>query len=1165
MVKRKFQNLLIILFISMTMIFNHFQVIYTLRPNMLLSNYAQLFEEDEPQVIQKNIPNLQINNLTRDTIEYYVEQGVKFELKTNESKEMLTTSETNVSITSEVLNSSFQLLSTGNNCNDWFNETKYGDVNVSTILVENEEVFRLHFSNKSNFNSGVNNSKFLVSSSPNLVSFPTIISFKFRIPLISPELLSSPHTLSLDFKFNNGIISFILSNQGETYSGDGFEELENNVIFDNKSSSIYILCNETAPFSWRNISHNITRLITTYLPPEEFSNFLNLQSLFCHTIAYIPYNLSLDINNLKYFTYLPCPSIDYTIGETEISTVDGTLAFNSIMENFTLSASENSSWKNNTITYIEVNLIRVKLFESSCVVKEWNETKIRVNMILDIPDILEYVSSSNVHILLPSDWINITLLNESVDFMFFNKTKMLNTYLLGKFYQINVSGIVRGTLEAWTPNYVSNIIVPTDVCRNEVIQIRGELRYPFSEDIHLYLQNESFCYHQTTLPMINSTFIFPEITITEQFPLGILQLSLNWSNSWEFGIFEQLIYVHQQESPNSLILFHSSQNVFIYQFESFMINISLFQNGEKYSTNSTIVLLMKGSDCLFFSRSSDNEYILNISHVIWDPGIYNIDLFAFDGSLFFAKEILNLTIKPASIFWSFENLPCVLEKNDSVNFRLYSYINPQGDDYYLILSGLTIRIWINATIISSYITNADGLVDIFFDLNYSSIDEYLQVTVEGMLEGETLKLQTLMFLISNETNLNDGDRAYITEIMRSPVKANKTFFVYYNVEYSNNNLNWFVPVESFQNIILSGYIMRDNYIIGTTIVDHLVTWKIEANQSNNDILVLELPCPTLFVIKETVSKKFRLELTVYSQLTINNYSMDINLRFLGFPFSNLSLFDSLNRNITNLFPIAIEEGIVSLFQFNIISGFEIRYFLEGYLLVLDIALKKPFQSSYIYNESIIGSWRIYTPVDFSFKVLYSILGLGSWECYNTSLEVLPNSTSVITAVLPPQSWNNTISIQLVVSYLSNLTLVSSSQNFTIYDPFPPTLDYSIEFLVDNTLRIHAFVFEPEKASGIKNITLLMNDQNKSATSLSLNHYCFDISKNAVQTPIIKVVDWANNEKFLELTNLNSIISESPSLLKLMQSQYLLPLLSSITLIGGIFISRIIKKRRATIF
>ncbi|UCG00571.1 MAG: hypothetical protein JSW11_13190 [Candidatus Heimdallarchaeota archaeon] len=1163
---QKLKDLLVILFITIAIIISHFAVYNTLfYPNTAYSTHKQVLEDDL-QAIQKNRPNLEINDLTGEPMQYYIEQGENFELKTNETKVMLTTSETNVSIRSRAINSSFQLISTGNNSsNEWKNDTEYGNVNVSTILLGNEKVFRLSFVNRSVFDSGVNNSKFLVSSNPSLINFPTIISFDFRIPFLSQELLNSSHTLSLDFKFNNGKITFILSDWGGTLSGEGFEEVEEDIIYDNRSSSIYVLCNETSPFmNWRHISHNITRIITANLPPEDYPNFSNLKSLFCHMITYIPYNLTLDINDITYFTSLPpYPPINYTIGETMVFTDNGTLSYDSRMENFTLSASEEYPWKNNSQTYLDVNVTRTKSLESFCEFIEWNETKVRINVAINIPNILKNASFSNIHIILPSDWMNITFLNESNTLKFYNQTKMLNEFILGNHWQINVFGIVWGILEAWAPNYFSNVEVPTDVCRNEIILLRGYLRYPLSGDINLYLQNGSFTFHQTTLPMINSTFIFPEITITEEFPLGLLQLTLNWSNSWEFGIFEKLIYIHEQGSSSSHILFQSAQTIDIHQFESFSINLSLLQNGETYSSNSTIVFLMKGSDCLFFSHLSLNNYILNVSHVTWDPGNYSIDVIASDGSLFFAKDMLNLTIKPASIFWSFENLKSTLAQNESIAFRLYSYINPQGDDYFKILSGLTIRIWINATINSIFETNSEGFVDIYCDFTYTTNSDYLQVVIEGMLEGEVCKLQTLLFLLSNETSLSDGDRAYIHEIMRSPIKANETFYVYYQIDYSTNNSKWFVHIESFSNVVLSAYILRDNYIIGTDIENDLLVWTLEASQLNDDILVIELPGPTALVIEESISKKFRFKLEVFSEITTNNYSIDINLKFLGFPFSNLSLFDSLNRNVTDLFPITIKGEIVSLFQFNIIGGFEICYFLEGYLHELNIIIRKPFQASYSYNESIFGSWRINTPIEFSYMVSYSILGLGSWECYNTSLEVLPNSTSVITAFLPPQNWNSTISIQLIVKYFSDLLLVSPLQNFTIRDPFPPMLDYSIELLAD-IVRIHAYVFEPEKASGIKNVSLLNGDQDITATLLSLNHYIFDISKNTIHSPVIKVTDWAENERLAEFTHITRFFSNSPSLLKVVESQYLLPLLFSITIIGGIFISRIIKKRKTTI-
>lgn len=1145
-----------------------------LSPSMSSLNLTQSLEEEtSPQIIQRNTSNLKINKLAsnEEPIQYLIEQGRQFNLKIRQMKQMVTSSETNVSIKSKVINTSFRILSTGeNSSNEWKNdiEPDYGDVNVTTIFSGSDNISRFNFSeNGETPVSGITNTKFLVSSNPDITSFPTIVSFDFQIQFLSPELLSSPHThtLALELRFNNSSITFILSDFGGNFG----EILEENVARPNGSDSLYILCNETAPFSWRNISYNITRLITTYFSPEEYPKFSSLETLFCYMITSTPvyeYRLTLDIKNLEYFTSLPpCPPINYSLGETMIFTDNGTLSVSSTMGNFTFYAYEDSPWNNNAETYLEVNVTRTKSLEVFSISKDWNDTKVKINLFLDIPNILEGASSSIIHIIIPSDWTNISIVNQSINLEFNNQTEMLNEFILGKSFRVNVYGMDWGILEAWAPNYFSNIVVPTDVSRSEVIQIRGDLRYSLPGDINLYFQNESFLFHQATLPMINSTFVFPEITITEQFPTGILQFTLNWSNSWEFGIYKKIVYIHEEVSYYSVILFQSSTSVNIYQFESLLINLSLLKNGNKYCTNSTLVFLIKGSECLFFSQTSGNNFILNVSHFIWDPGDYTLDVIASDGSLFFAKDAVNLTVEPASIFWSFENLQSTLLRNDNVSFRLYSYIQPQGEEFFQTLSGLNVRIWINDTVISSYETNLEGFTDISFDFEYSTIGDLLQVAVEGMLEGEVFKLQTLLFSISNETAPGGGDRAYAHEIMRSPVKANGTFYVYYYIEYSNNNSNWFIPIESFSSVILSAYILRGNYVIGANFENQMLIWTLEANQSFNDTLILELPGPTVVTTKETLSKEFRIKIEAYSDITTNNYTIEIDLKFLSFPFSNLSLLDSLNRDITNLYPITIEGSIISFSQLNIIGGIEMCYFLEGYLQELEVSVRTSFKSSYVYNESIIGSWEINTPINYSYSVLYTILGLGSWKCHNTILEVFPNASSVITALLPPQRWNDSVSIQLIVNYFTDLTIVSSMQNFTISDPFAPTLDYSVEVFVD-IIRVHAFIYEPEKASGVRNISLLMGEQNITAKSLSINHYVFDIPMKTADSQFIKViaVDWAGNEVLSDPININKFISNSQSLLKLFESQLFFPTLFSIVIISGIFITRVIRKRKTSI-
>ncbi len=1136
--------------------------------SILSSNTSRLLEEElTPQAVHKSSPVLKINSLanTGEPIQYFVEQSAQFDLKTSHIKQMDTTSFTNVSIESKVLNSSFQILSNAeNNSNEWENDIEpgYGTVNVTSIFWGDTKVFRLNFSeNNQTPLSGITNTKYMLQSNPDVTRFPTMVSFDFRIPFLTPQLLSSPHTLALEFRFNNSSITFILSDFGSNLG----EFLEDNVTRPIGSDSLYILCNESAPFGWRHITHNITRLITTYFSQEEFSKFSSFETLFCYMISFTPgYYLALDIDNLEYFTFLP-PSvpINYSIGEIIISNNNGSLDFSSTIGNFTFAAYEDSPWVNNSQTFLEVNVTRKTSYEGFLLVKEWNESLIRIMSNLTIPDIIEDPSTSFIYIMLPSDWINFSVIDHNIIFEFENQTEMLNEYILGRLYRINVHGIDEGILEAWVPNYFSNITTPTDVTINEVVQIRGNLRYPLPGDINLYLYNNSFFFHKTTLPMINSTFIFPGISINDQFSSGFFQLTLNWSNLWEFGMFEKLLYVHEKALNQSNILFHSLQNVDTYRYQSLHFNLSLSQDGNRYCTNSTMVFLIKGSESFFFSQTAQKNFIFNVSHILWDPGNYSLDVIASDGSIFFARDVINISIEPASIYWSFENLYTQLSRDENVNFRLHSYTYPQSGGFFQPLSGLGIRVWVNDTVISNYETNLAGFVEINFSFNCS--EDYLQVAIGALLGGRILKFQTILFIISNETTSYSRTRAYIFEIMRSPIKANETYFVYYNIEYPNNKSNWYVPIHSFSDFILSAFILRGNYVIETQIENQMLSWTIDGNKSINDILVLELPGPTVLVIKEDVSKKFRIKLEAYSDITTNNYTIEIDLTFLCLPFSNLSLLDSLNRDITSYFIIDIKGSIFSVSLLSIISGIQISYYLEGYLQELEIQNHKPFSFSYIYNESIIGSWRINTANNLSFYVQYNKSGFEPLKCENTVLKVITNTSSEITATLNPQRWNTTISIQLVINHFSELLIASSIQNFSIIDPYPPTLDYFIEQFPD-VIRVHAFTHEPEQASGVKNVLLLFEDQNFTANSFSSDHYMFDITKDIKNNQKIKlvVVDWAGNERSSELINIDLFISSDQSLLELLESNFFFPAIFSSLIIGGIFITRIIKKKNTSI-
>jgi len=153
----------------------------------------------------------------------------------------------------------------------------------------------------------------------------------------------------------------------------------------------------------------------------------------------------------------------------------------------------------------------------------------------------------------------------------------------------------------------------------------------------------------------------------------------------------------------------------------------------------------------------------------------------------------------------------------------------------------------------------------------------------------------------------------------------------------------------------------------------------------------------------------------------------------------------------------------------------------------------------------------------------------------------------------------------MVNYFDDLIIASLMQNFTISDPFAPTLDYSVQSMVD-IIRIHTFVFEPEMASGIKNISLTLEDQSIASISFSLNHYVFEIPVRTIDSYFItvSVFDWAGNEKSSEIIDIKGIISGSSSLSNMITSEFFFPILLSLVIISGIFIARMIRKRKTSI-
>jgi len=154
---------------------------------------------------------------------------------------------------------------------------------------------------------------------------------------------------------------------------------------------------------------------------------------------------------------------------------------------------------------------------------------------------------------LPDDWVLEGLENRSSSFLIVGNSNLLNGSLIGFLYKSELNFSVNLNLICYSNNYIAEISVPSVVTHHEVYQIRGELLQPSLGNIHLYIRNDTIFSYQTTMSMMNGTFEFSMVRIEETIPIGAHIIEINWYYQYEYGIFEQILYVSSVSTENSSI------------------------------------------------------------------------------------------------------------------------------------------------------------------------------------------------------------------------------------------------------------------------------------------------------------------------------------------------------------------------------------------------------------------------------------------------------------------------------------------------------------------------------------------------------------------------------------------------------------------------------------
>ena len=712
--------------------------------NEINSNLMNIPEIHENKLTESHgiLPTTRYVTIEENDISYLNQQQSKHTVTSNELISLNTSIVSEVEIESAPYHSEFYVNSeVSSDKTIWYDgqEEGYGDVNISKHFTTETPYYRFNFSeNAETPASGISNINYNIISIPSPYNYSSTVSFEFRIPWIDAGLTNNVHSLVLELRFNNASINFVLSDNGSSLGSP----LEPNV-FKPSTNSLYILCNQSLPSEWSLLNYNITRLITSYFSINEYANFDTLKTLFCYMFAFLPeYSVTLDLRSFDYNTSLPAQvPTTYQMAGLSIFSSNGSLKYDFQEGNFTLLILENTTWKKNQITYFSFTLTRQIELKSFPKYESWNNSHLNVSLQIYFPFSLPQYNFSLVYLDLPFDWININIPNSSIILERGINVNLFSGKLEGYKYCFYIQNNNNLVLQTTVPNYLVNVNIPVDISYNDKFQVTGNLINPFPGFLQFYIYNQTVFLHQTTLPMLNGSFIFPFTSVSNEIPSGVMKILINWSCGYEFGMYEQLLCIHPLEDDLSLINFLTPDHFELYQYDSFFTNISLNKNGFEYEEESATVYFLIDENIYPLSRSQGAFYSLMIDHVIWEAGNYNSTIIASDGVNFFARNHIAITIYSAVIDWRIENFPEIVYRENDLNLRIITFAGPtEGGTTWPVL-GVEFAIWINNTEIIRSVTNSEGYIDVVVTSIHFNRSFFITITVVCKLKADIVRLQ----------------------------------------------------------------------------------------------------------------------------------------------------------------------------------------------------------------------------------------------------------------------------------------------------------------------------------------------------------------------------------------------------------------------------------------
>jgi hypothetical protein len=1104
-----------------------------------------------------------LESFTVENVEYTGEQNCSYFFRSKDTISLNSSSLSEINLELIPISSRFSLNSEENDGNiSWINGLEPGSGEVDVQLDSSDELPYYEFlfaDNNESPISGITNKNFIDCINPLLFNHSTFFSFEYRNLNLTKEHSNSIHSITLELRFNNGSINFLLSDNGSSL---GVPVEEN--IFKPSFNSLYIKLNHTNNNGWKKFTFNITKLLETYFTPSEFNMFSNIASLYFYSFAFIPaYNFTLDVREVNYTTILPgINPFDYYINNSIVESVAGTFLYETYSKNLDIQVLEATIWQENQFSQFELKLIRRIDLSTTPSIATWNHTKIMMELNVSFPQLIPSPNYTNLFVKLPNDWILQGFKNFSYTFINVGVIDLLDGSVSGFLYKSVLNFSKNLNLICYSTNFITSVSAPSVVSHYEVYKIRGELLKPNFGSINLYIKNDTIFSYQTTMAMMNGTFEFLILRIEETIPIGTHIIEINWYYQYEYGIYEQLVYVSSNISENTSINLYTGNYIEIFRFEPLVINLSLMTNGIVINNSEITVFFYIDTNIVFFNHSSPYFYTIHVKHVSWNPGSYNLTLIASYGNNFFCNQTVSLEIYSSTLEIMFDNSPQKAYRGFDLSLKSNVAILPSGVGISWVADEFDLHYWINDAKFLQSKTDAYGVSEITIPSDFFSDFSYFQLTVILQLDEVILEIESYPIQVLNSSFLEGRILPEILESSRSSAISNQSYYQIYEIRYPKTGSDWYFTVLNSSTTPISAYLIHNDQSIEVEIIDNYIIWDVISILNSTDTLLLEYNGPLVYfnILNQAPNLFIRLE--CYSSHLLMDYSLELDLTFIQFPFYQITLLDFLKRNISNSYQFHIIDSLLTIHNLNILGGLTAIYYLNISCEIPKIEIYENIKETHVYNDSIEGSWIFSTKTPFHFAVLYNIPNLYSSKCLNTSITILENDTFIISAIFPKFKWNTTIFISLEVYFTNDITSTSQIQKTIIIDPFSSQFSYFLNSSL-NFYNLYLFINEPDLSSGLKDVTCKYSGISYNVTRATSTYHLLVISINRFSNNIIvNITDFAGNQKIGKI--LIPPNNYSSNIIPDLEIYSILPSISTIIIIIGILVVKMVKKEKPVI-